>query len=214
MRNLFICLFSTLLIISCSDKEPQGYVNIEWMDNLSGDYSFTGKWDFKDNIFRNEFGQLVCEGFCPEEIQNMRDKKGQIYKDSIERYYQFVDTSHIYRTIESEAQCYEWAGTNQIEVIKISKDSIKAYTLCNPATHSSLVLEVVNNKCFARIDLNSITPSGHQTFVCNGGYIKIDKHLWKENVIKAEFNFSFENTSQPQDSLWWKGKIYAAINEK
>lgn len=213
MVKIFIHCFICLIIISCSQSEKKDYIQIQWVDSLTGDYSFTENWDYNDYIFLNDFGQLVCDGLCPEEIINMRDEQGRIYKDSIGRYYQFVDTTHVYHTIESEARCYEWTGTNYIEAIKMSNDSIKAYTLCNPATHSSLILEMIDNKCFARIELNSVTPSGQQIFNCNGGYIKIDKYLWKENIMKAEFDLSFENNLQPSDSLWWKGKIYTTINE-
>lgn len=209
VKRFFYC-FIAIVAISCSKQDG---INIEWVDSLPGDYSFTKKWNYNDNIFRNQFGQLVCDGLCPEELANMRDEEGRIYEDSLHRYYQLVDTSHIYHTIECEAQCYEWAGTNNIITIPTVKNGIKAYTLCNPATHSSLKLNIIDNKCFAEIELSSITPSGQQIFPCNDGYIRIDKKLWKEGIIKAEFDLSFENTLQPQDSLWWKGKIYKRIDE-
>lgn len=210
MVKAFFCCLLALAAISCSEKNG---ISIEWVNDLQGDYSFVEKWDYDDCIFRNQFGQLVCDGLCPEEVSGMRDEKGRIYEDSLARYYQLVDTSYIYHTIACEAQCYEWLGTNTINTRRISANSIKAYTLCNQATHSSLKLNIVNGKCFSEIELNSITPSGHQIFPCNGGYIKIDKKLWNKGILKAEFDLSFENTLQPQDSLWWKGKIYKIIDE-
>lgn len=210
MVKMFIYCFLALLAVSCSKKDG---IEIEWVDSLTGDYSFTEKWDYDDNIFRNQFGQLVCDGFCPEEISSMRDEEGRIYEDSVSKYYQFVDTSHIYHTIECEARCYEWAGTNHTKAIRISPDSVKVYTLCNPATHSSLILNIVNGRCIPRTELNSITPSGLRSFNCSSGYIKIDKSLWEKDIIKADFHFTFENKLQPSDSLWWKGRIYTTINE-
>ena len=209
MKRFFYC-FIAILAISCSQKDS---INLEWVDNLPGDYSFAEKWDYNDNIFRNQFGHLVCDGICPEKLENMRDEEGKIYEDSLHKYYQLVDTSHIYHTIECEAQCYEWAGTNNIITIPTGKNGIKAYTLCNPSTHSSLKLNITGNRCIAAIELSSIASSGHQIFPCNGGYIKIDKKLWNEGILKAEFDLSFENILQPQDSLWWKGKIYKRIDE-
>lgn len=209
MVKTFLCSLLALAAISCSEKNG---IKIEWVDDLQGDYSFAKEWSYHDNVFRNTFGQLVCDGLCPEEISGMRDEAGRIYEDSLTKYYQLVDTSHISHTISSEAQCYEWLGTNSINISRLSANNIKAYTLCNPATHSSLKLYIIDGKCTAEIELSSIASSGQQIFPCNGGNIKIDKKLWDEGVMKAEFDLSFDNHLHPQDSLWWKGRIYKAID--
>jgi len=42
------------------------------------------------------------------------------------------------QSIECEAWCYEWAGTNKIFAKQKSKDTIFCYTATNVATHCSL----------------------------------------------------------------------------
>ena len=136
-------------LISCGGvtrkNNELGVVEIQWVDDLSGDFSFKDKWSHPEGIFTNEFGQLVCDGFCPPGVENMRDKNGRIIADSIELYYNLVDTIPLFHTIQSEAETYEWAGTDFITVERINKDTVNCFTLNNASTHSSLNLIIAGN---------------------------------------------------------------------
>ena len=46
-------------------------VLINWVDQLSGDFSFTKIWSYPEGIYKNEYGQISCDGFCPPEIDTM-----------------------------------------------------------------------------------------------------------------------------------------------
>lgn len=204
-----IYLLILLLTVSCSS--PQKGIAIEWADKLEGDFSFTENWDYAENVFQNEFGQLVCDGFCPDELIEMVDEDGRIPDDSLKKYYQLLDTTHYYHTIECDAHCYEFVGTDYIEVQKVGNDTIKCSTLCNSGTHSSLVLNITENTCTPIIELNSFTPKGKVTFESTGGFIKIDRKEWERGSLKAEFRFTFENEDFP---MWWEGKIYTTIKNQ
>ena len=35
-----------------------------------------------------------------------------------------------------------------------------------------------------------------------------------QGIIKAGFNFDFENTDEPRKKMFWKGKIYTLIEKQ
>ncbi|RYE39395.1 MAG: hypothetical protein EOP48_25835 [Sphingobacteriales bacterium] len=114
------------------------------------------------------------------------------------------------KTITCEAWCYEWAGTDAAVAKRAGKDTVHCYTLMNKATHCSLNLVLVNDSCTATIELNSIVAKGDKIYPYKSGWIKIDKTLWKRNVLKAEFDFDFVN-DENEKKVFWKGKIYTRI---
>ncbi|MBB4037596.1 hypothetical protein GGR21_003516 [Dysgonomonas hofstadii] len=115
MKHLLTVSILLLTLFSC--KEKQG-IEIRWTDNLEGDFSFTQEWSYPENVFLNEYGELVCNGLCDTILDKMRDENGRIIKDSITHYYQLLDTTHHYYTLHSEAHAHEWAGTNYAEAYK------------------------------------------------------------------------------------------------
>jgi hypothetical protein len=187
-------------------------VAILWEDDLAGDYSLKSRWSYETGIYKNDHGQLVCDGLCPEESYEMLDSTGRIYKDSITAYYKIIDTTHRFHTIACDAWCYEFAGTDFITVVQKSKNRVYCQTECNPATHCSLILDIIGNKCFSKIELTSVAPRGSAVYYCANGYIKIDKKLWKQGIMKAEFNFIFDHKEKLQKTMYWKGKIYSKVS--
>jgi len=205
-------LFSITLLSSFINQGDNG-IEIEWVYNLEGDYSFKEKWQYADYVYKNDYGQLVCDGICDPETDNMRDKSGRILEDSLSRYYQLVDTTHLYHSIECESNSYEWAGTDNIEINRTDNNTTECYTLCNAATHSSLHITIKNNHCVPEIKLTSIANTGHPIcYKYKNGYIKINKQLWDKGIMKAEFDFNFSDHENPKKDLYWKGKIYSKIN--
>ncbi len=208
-------------IISCGqstdkvEKIHLGEIKITWVDDLTGDYKFKDNWVYQEGVYRNEFGQLSCDGLCPPEIDKMIDDDGKIFKDSLESFYFFIDTTHLYYSIQSETNIDEWAGTGFITILKLNEDTIYCYTDLNAATHCSLNLTIVKNNCMPTVKLNSITSRANTIlFHCANGLIQIDQNLWKQNILKAAFDFTFENKDSSKTFLFWKGKIYAKINSK
>lgn len=210
MRCILLVTAALFFFMSCT-QEGTG-IKIQWEENLQGDFSFSKQWSYAEGIWHNRFGQLVCNALCDDAISNMLDDEGRILEDSVSRYYSLVDTTHFYHTIVSDANCYEWAGTDYAHAYK-NGDTVRCYTECNVATHSSLHLQFVKGECIPRINLNSITPSGEQDFNYKSGFIKVDKPLWLKGILKAEFDFVFDNPQDPKNLLWWKGRIYTTIKE-
>lgn len=210
MKKTFFIYLLFPALFSCKNQ-PEA-IDIQW-STLDGDYSFTQKWDYPEGISTNAYGQLICEGLCDEASYRMIDENGKIYADSITRYYQIVDTTHLHHSILSDAQVYEYGGTNFVNAFR-ENDTIRCYTLCNAATHSSLQLVIADNKCIAQVILNSIASAEPKTYKCTGGYIKIDSTDLQKDYLKAEFNFVFENPDKGGIGMWWKGIIYTKVENK
>ena len=204
-----IILFFIGCISYSEDKSAE--IQIQWVDELDGDFSFKENWSYPEGVYRNEFGQLSCDGFCPPEIERMFDDNRRILTDSLDAFYCLVDTTHLFHSIESEALVYEWAGTDFISVNRNNKDTVICYTMNNAATHSSLHLVITGNTVKSTIEFISITPSfdGIQTYYCSKGEMAVDKNLWEQGILKAEFDFKFDDKEYPDIQMYWKGKIYA-----
>jgi hypothetical protein len=213
----YLILYCLLLLIACTasgqSKKSLPPVKINWVPGIEGNFSFAKKWSYPEGIGLNEFGQLVCDGFCPPETAAMVDSTGKIYKDSLTAYYKITDTTHQFHSIQCKAWCYEWAGTDFIEAVRKSVDTVYCYTLMNVATHCSLQFNLVNNDCYAIVDLKSIIKGGSEQYNCTNGYITIDKNLWEKGTLRAVFSFNFEHKAHPEKPIYWKGKIFAKIKK-
>jgi len=213
---IFTLLFLTITVcVQLRAEEKAQEMEIRWVDNLEGDFSFKDNWSYPEGVYRNDFGQLSCDGFCPPEIENMFDDDRRILADSLDAFYQLVDTTRLFHSIESEAMTYEWVGTDFISVKGVHKDTVICYTMNNVATHSSLNLVIAGNTVRASIELNSITPfyDGIRIYYCSKGDMTIDKNLWEQGFFKATFDFKFDDDENPDMQMYWKGKIYVEIEE-
>jgi len=207
--------------ISCKINEEipnsKNKIKIEWVRNLNGDFSFKEKWNYRESIYRNQNGELRLDsGLFPPEfgkiISRMKDETGKIYKDSLERYYKIIDTTHIFHSIKSEANVYESTVYNHMEFKKMKNGNIIGKTINNASGYSHLHIKLENEYCYAWNEYNSIKSLvGNHIFNLKSGEILIDKPLFQQGIIKAEFDFIFKNTLKLKEKLSWKGKIYSKI---
>ena len=189
-------------------------IPLKWVDNLTGDFSFKDSWSYPEGVYRNKFGQLSCDGLCPPEIYNMIDENGKIYEDSLASFYQLVDTTHLFHSIKSDACTYEWAGTDYVIVERINKDTTVCFTLNNSATHSSLNLIITENTVKPTIVLIGIVSENDVTYHCKSGQMVIDKKLWDKGILKAIFDFNFGYDENLNEQMYWKGNIYAEVENR
>jgi len=210
-QQLIFLLFT--LLVSCGAISKKGEIPLKWSDNLTGDFSFKDSWSYPEGVYRNEFGQLSCDGLCPPETDKMKDEDGKIYEDSLASFYSLVDTTHLFHSIQSVAQTYEWGGADYIIAERVGKDTVECVTLNNVSTHSSLNLIISKTTVKPAIELNSVMDTGTKTYNCTGGQMIIDRKFWNKGILKAEFNFKFHDDENP-DEMYWKGKIYTEIAPK
>jgi hypothetical protein len=209
----FLCFQSPAQTSSATILNASKPITIKWVDEVPGDFSFTKNWSYPLGVEKKSDGKAGCAdgGFCPQRCYGMLDSNGIVRKDSTEIFYQLLDTTHQFHSIQCEAWCYEWDGTDFMELFCKGNDSVFGFTTTGIATHCSLQLSIVKDICTATVDLNSITPDGSAIFYCTTGSVTIDKRLWRKGIMKAEFSFNFENRDEPQKPVYWKGKIYSKI---
>ncbi|MEX1003546.1 MAG: hypothetical protein WDZ35_15615 [Crocinitomicaceae bacterium] len=208
-----IIILTCLTILSFTNKNETKWMSIKWVDNFEKEFSFKDRWSYPEGVYKNKFGQLSCDGLCPPEIDRMKDEEGKIYPDSLKAFYQIVDTTHLYHSIKSEAWTYEWAGTDFMTFKKQADNSIIGQSSCNVSSHSSLNIKIKNDSVRAWIDFNSITDLGKHIFPMKQGQIRIDRQLFNQGIIKAEFDLKFVNTLDAKREMYWKGLIYSKIEK-
>lgn len=200
-----------LLAFSCRrPQDVRGQVQIEWTEDLKGDFAFANEWDYPEGVYRNDHGQLSCDGFCPPEADAMKDSSGHIDEDSLSAFYALVDTTHRFHSLQSEGQCDEYAGTDYMRAYR-SHDTVFCYSLCNAATHCSLHLRLHGDDCLATVELHSIVSGSDAGYFLQKGFIRIDRRYWERHILKAMFDLDFGRDTFSGKPVTWKGRIYAPI---
>ncbi|WP_300675294.1 hypothetical protein [Soonwooa sp.] len=217
MSKIIALFFTILLLNSCDkpldkEKEFAGIGTKMQMTKLDDDFSFRKKWEYPEGVYRNEFGQLSCDGICPPEIDDMMDEKGKIFPDSLSAFYKVVDTTHQFYSLESEAWTYEWAGSHYATATQPAINMIVCETEPNVATHSRLIMKFISGYCIPKIEVLSISkPDDKKTYDYQSGKIYIDQSHFKKGILKAKFDFTFKHPENPKQIMYWKGKIFAPI---
>ena len=153
---------------------------------------------------------LSCDGLCPSGLEQMQDEKGKIITDSLTAFYNIVDTTHFYYTLKSKAKQYEYGDANYMLFTK-DGDKIVGASATNVSTHSSLNLVVNKHQFNAWVVYRSVGPTETTIFPLDSGSLSIDQHLFGKGIVKAKFDFTFENTLNSDKALSWKGLIYSEI---
>lgn len=196
-------------------QKDQQFVEIPilWKSISSADYSFHEQWEYPDGVYENQWGQLSCDGFCPEGTDPMKDSQGKIYDDSLEAFYTLVDTTHLFYSIKCDASMYEFAGTNYIHFSR-ANNAITGITEASASTHCSLKISIVDGKCSAWVEYNSVLPNRPEMlFLMSDGRIILDDKAFAKGIVKGFFDFRFANTLEPTLPLSWSGFIYSEMQE-
>ena len=80
------------------------------------------------------------------------------------------------------------------------------------STHSSLNIEIRDSEFSVWIDFASITSVGNHKFNLKSGTLKIEEELFVKGILKAEFDFKFEDDLFNKEEIFWKGKMFKAIH--
>jgi hypothetical protein len=219
MKKLSILLLVLICQVSFGQKKTSAPVKksaaikITWTDTIPGDFSFSEKWSYPDNVELKPDGRPGCAdgGFCPQRCYRMLDEYGVILKNSITAFYSLLDTIHTPHSIQCRSSCSEFAGTDFIDSYRKSNDSVFCITATDAGTHCNLQLDLVKDNCYVASNLISIVPDGDAWYVCISGKIKVDKEYWQSGILKAEFDFQLVNEKDPKEMIFWKGKIFSRI---
>lgn len=217
MRIIFIvCISGLLLGVSTSfvklSKSKDRLVEINWQKNLEGDFSFSEEWSYPLGVYKNQWGQISCDGFCPLETDAMKDSVGRLYEDSLSSFYALVDTIHLQHSFLAEGSMYEWTGSNHINFKQQEDGSVIGSSTCNASSHTSLHIKIEDDKITTWLDFVGIRDVKRHIFPLKDGWIKMDQKLFRKGIIKASFHFDFINSLEPSVPLNCEGKIYSLIH--
>lgn len=187
-------------------------VDFVWGDSIDANFSFTEEWDYPEGVYLNQWGQLSCDGFCPMEIDRMKDEQGQIFNDSLSAFYSIIDTTHRYFTHEGIVRTFEYGECNHA-LAKELNGKIHVQTEVNVSTHTSLHIvfdSEVKLETEFKIYLiyNGIRNTKPIVYLAQSGTLEISKKMFKEGIIKMSFDLKFDDISNnPEFEQTWKGKI-------
>jgi hypothetical protein len=226
---LALLAFCALCIIAFEVKNRQTEtapllsetVKLYWRTLPDSSFAFRKNWEYPEGVYKNEWGQISCDGFCPDGTDAMKDTKGRIFKNSLTAFYKIVDTKHKQQSIFTSTENIPEYGDEyhiMVEHLK-NNDTTFCYTEGNAATHSHLFLAFANGKCDAKVICHSIAVSENSKnkdiFWATYGHITVDSAAWHKDTLKARFYFEFDdNDSLSAEKMTWRGKIYAPISRK
>jgi hypothetical protein len=221
MRGKITIILLSIIICSFKFSKYESHKNIadkfeiNWVEKIDTNFDFTNNWSYPENVFRNNYGQLICDNNCPNEIDGMIDEEGKIKKESLNAFYEIIDTTHLFHSLKSESNAPEFAGSDFIQVTRQNEKKTKINTSTNVGTHSNLNIEIDGSKFTAWIDLYSITSIGNHKFTISKGNLIIERKSWEQGILKAEFDFTFENTLNQirKKTFNWKGKMLKEIEK-
>lgn len=170
-------------------------IQIRWVNDLPGDFSFRDNWSYPEG----------------------------------------ADTTRLFHSMESEGENNKWTTSSRIptmregrqpdefrmvrfradfiSVERIHKDSVICYAMNRDS--SCLNLVIAENTVRATMESNGKeTSSGKIFYYCSKGKMTIDKNLWEQGILKATFDFKFDDKeTAPYGHTYWRGKIYTEIKK-
>ena len=91
------------------------YVKVNFTQ-INSYFSFVNNWDYPEGVYMNRFGQVSCDGFC--DMSDYKDSMGRIYADSLQSFYEQIDTTHLYHNLQLDGWAYEFSETNYAKCTK------------------------------------------------------------------------------------------------
>lgn len=192
-------------------------VEFNWVDQVEDDFSFVEQWDYQEGVYVNQWGQLSCDGFCPIEIDRMKDEMGRVYDDSLSSFYSFVDTSHSHYTFNGSARAYEYGDCHYANASLVN-GKLHIQTEINIATHSSLHIELDtenSSKPITRIYIlhNSIRNIPGKVYLALNGTVELSKEKLADGIVQMKFDLDFQSEEDDEGGLQhWDGLVLTHLD--
>jgi len=181
-------------------------ITVKYVEHLTYDSSFTELWDYAENVFVNDQGELVCDWSCPPRLDKMRGLDGSIIRDSLEVYYQLFDTSHFFHNIKCATNAPAFSECNYVSIEQTGILSFTGFTAVSAATHTSLMFDVRGSTAQAKVYFNDIRGPA-QLFKLESGSIEIDESDLYRGWFTARFSMFFKRPGY--DNIEWFGVMHA-----
>ena len=198
-------------------------INIEWTNNLDGDFSFKDRWQYEETtlaaIIKKE-GLMVTGSGDEEELC----KKWESKEKELD-----YNTTHYPYTLQTSGQSdqLDYILAEQIDPNTVECQS-SGKTIVDGVGDAWLNLNIVENECYPIIGYTkynihqflqspdireSNVPAPFETiYPCTEGNITIDKTSWDGGWLKASFSLIFNSSESGNFTL--SGKIFTPIQNK
>lgn len=215
MKHQLLLAIAFLFICGCQstpvqeDKVPIKKIKIDWKMKVDGDFSFTEKWEYPEGIVRNQFGQLVGNDSLFVWSNVLRDEAGKLLASSFDQYYSRYDTTHQFHTMSSETNVYndEHFPPRSIGIKQLHDSTYLAIAEHPLSMQPQLTIAFDDKYCQAWLSI------GMEKYRALEGNIEMDRVVWYKGIGKGKFNFVFENPSEPDKPIYWKGKFCARVHK-
>ena len=216
-------------------------INIEWTDNLDGNFSFKDKWQYEESTV---FDILKSEGYDLNELVKGMSTGAFVNKmftdNDIEAFCKKWETkeeelgnsnvTHYPYTLKTNGECEQ---LDYILAEQISREVVECEssgkTMIDGEKAASLNLNIVGNVCypvlgFTKYNIYQFLQAKHlvkqshipspfeDIYPCKEGSITIDKTCWDGGWLKASFSFVF--VSPDSGDFVLSGKIFTPIGYK
>lgn len=203
-------LLGFLLKSSSINTKDDIQIEISWFTNLKGNFSFASKWSYASNVGLNDAQQIACLQNCSDRVQKMMDEEGLIISDSTDAYYQIVDSTRKYHTLESRSTLYDWKPSNFIKVRRYGNFVLEGSVIQDSSSNCSLFFRIKDSYLTAWA-YHKHDKGEFKIFRLNGGKFFLDTEAFDKGIFKATFSFTFDNDINSLKPLFWSGKIHAKI---
>jgi hypothetical protein len=209
---IFILAILLGLLLNASSKpvKDEILIQISWFTSLKGNFSFASKWSYARNVGLNDAQQITCLQNCSDRAKNMMDDAGLILSDSTDIYYQIVDSTRKYHTLESRSTLYDRKPSNFIKVRRYGNFVLEGSVIQDSSSNCSLFFRIKDSNLTAWA-YHKPAKGEPKIFLLKGGKFFLDTEKFDKGIFKAIFSFTFENELNSLKPLYWSGKIYTKI---
>ena len=180
------------------------------------DSASTRGWEYQEGIFTNKWGQLSCDGFCPREIDLMKNDQGRIFDDSLTAFYSYIDTTHRHFTLERSNEPYEY-GQAHYMITEKRDGKLFLRSEMNLALNTSIHIEFDPSpensfKLKTYLIYYSLSDQPPRTFNLLSGQVEFCEQAYNEGFLQLKFDLNFETEQWSKEKFQnWNGKIFIAL---
>lgn len=208
IRILNSCAVGVNEFLGMNTTEKESFsIEISWFDQLKNDFSFANKWEYAEDIKLNDYQQIICWK-CPPRAQKMLDKRRKIVSDSMSVFYQLIDSTRHYYSLESRSTVTNLKKNHFIEVKKYGDFTIEGFSKSKDTSNCSLFFRIKDDYITSWIYFKN--ESGMKIYQLKDGKFFADKSAFERGILKANFSFIYQSDNSFK-ACYWSGKIYAKI---
>lgn len=183
-------------------------ISISWFQELKGDFSFANEWEYAEGIKINDYQQIICSK-CPLRAEKMLDKRRKISSDSINVFYDLIDSTRHYYSLNSRSTLTNLKENRFVMIKKYGDFTIEGVTKNQDGINCSLFFRIKDDLITSWIYIKK--TEGTKIYKLKEGKFFADKSAYDSGILKANFSFVYESENSLKP-IYWSGKIHSKIS--